>query len=141
MANQIDSTARQTKPLGIVLVAIYFAIVTGLLSLFLSIPLLFMSGLSVPGWITLLGVVSLAIGVLSFAASYGLWVLVDWGRTLAVAICAIDIPLSLISLKMPGTGTTSGTLLLVVVGIALDIVIIWYLSKSDVKSLFSKPRG
>ncbi len=138
MANQINSTATKNKPLGIILVAIYFAIAAGLLSLIASVPLLFMSGLPDDGWLTLMGIVSLAIGVLSLAACYGLWILVDWGRSLAIAICAIDIPLSLIALKMPGTQTTSGTLLLVVVGIALDVVIIWYLYKDDVKLLFSK---
>lgn len=140
MANQTNGTAKQNKPLGIILVALYFAIVSGLLSLISSVPMLLMSGLSAAGWVTLFSIVSLAIGVLSLAACYGIWILVDWGRSLALAICAIDIPLSLIALKMPGIQTTSGTFILVVAGIALDVVIMYYLCTNNVKSLFSKPR-
>lgn len=138
MTNRIESSARQAKPLGIILTVLYFAIANGLLSVIVSIPLLFLSGSGMPAWVTLLALVMLALGVLSFAACYGLWVLIEWGRKLAIAICAISIPLNLVSLKMPGQQTTSGELVLVVASIAIDLLIIWYLLKDDVKSFFSE---
>lgn len=141
MTNQIETGAKQTKPLGIILTALYFAIANGLMSVVGSIPMLFMSGFSVPVWIILLGVVMLVFGVLSLATCYGLWVLVEWGRKLAIAISAVSIPISLASLKIPGQETTPGTVVLVVVGIAIDVLIIWYLLKDPVKSLFSEARA
>ena len=138
MANQINGNETKDKPLGIILLAIYFAVVMGLFALITSIPLVFMSGLESSGLVALIGIALLTIGVLSFAACYGLWILIDWGRSLAIVISAIDIPLSLIALKIPGAQATSGSILLLVVGIALDAAIIWYLCKDDVKSLFSK---
>lgn len=138
MNNQSESATKPNKPLGIILTALYFGIANGLLPVLGSIPLLFMSGLSLPAWVTILGVAMLSIGVVSFATCYGLWVLIEWGRKLAIAICAISIPLQLISLKMPGQEITSGTVVMVVVGIAFDVLIIWYLLKDDIKSLFSE---
>ncbi|MDI6770838.1 MAG: DUF2127 domain-containing protein [Anaerolineales bacterium] len=141
MTNQIESAAKRNKPVGIILLALYFAIVNGLLSVIASIPLLFMSGLPLPAWVTLLGVVMLALGVLSFATCYGLWTLIEWGRKLGIVICAISIPLSLLALKMPGQQTTSGTIILVIASIAINVLIIWYLLKDDVKSLFSEAKA
>ncbi len=138
MTNRSESSARQAKPLGIILTALYFSIVNGLLSVIVSIPLLFLSGSGMPAWMSLLALVMLALGVLSLAACYGIWVLIEWGRKLAIAICAISIPLNLLSLKMPGQQTTSGVLVLVVASIVIDLLIIWYLLKDDVKSLFSE---
>ena len=138
MTNRSESSARQAKPLGIILTVLYFAVANGLLSVIGSIPLLFLSGSGMPAWVPLLALVVLALGVLSFAACYGLWVLIEWGRKLAIAICAISIPLSLLSLKMPGQQTTSVVLVFVVASSAIDLLIIWYLVKDDVKSLFSE---
>lgn len=141
MTNQIESAPERNKPVGIFPSALYFAIVNGLLLVIASIPLLFMSGLPMPAWVTLLGVVTLALGVLSLATCYGLWVLIEWGRKLGIAICAISIPLGLVALKMPGQQTTSGTVILVIASIAIDVLIIWYLLKDDVKSLFSEAKA
>ena len=80
----------------------------------------------------------LLLGILSFATCYGLWVLIEWGRKLAVALCAISIPVQLISMKMPGQVITSDIVVFVVVSIAIDVLIIWYLMKDDTKSLFSE---
>jgi uncharacterized membrane protein (DUF2068 family) len=138
MTNRIESSARQSKPLGIILTAIYFAIANGLLSIIVSIPLLLLSGSGMPVWMSLLSLVILALGVLSFAACYGLWVLIEWGRKLAIVICAISIPLNLLSLKMPGQQPTSGVHILVLASIIIDLLVIRYLLRDDVKSLFSK---
>lgn len=138
MANRIENSARQSKPLGIILSALYFAIANGLLSVIVSIPLFFLSGSGMPAWISLLALVMIAFGVFSFAACYGLWQLIEWGRKLAIAICAISIPLNLLSLKMPGPQPTSGDFVLVVASIIISLLIIWYLLRDDVKSLFSE---
>jgi len=138
MANRIENSARQSKPLGIILTALYFAIANGLFSVIVCIPLLILSGTGMPAWVSLLALVALAIGVLSFAACYGLWVLIEWGRKLAIAICAISIPFNLLSLVTPGPQPTSGVIVLVAASIIMDMLIIWYLLSDDVKSLFSE---
>lgn len=103
-----------------------------------SIPLLFASAVAIPQWVILLGILFLVFGFLSLTTCYGLWVLVEWGRKLAIAICAISIPMNIISLKMPNINLTSGMIVLVIVSIAVDVIIIVYLSKEAVKSLFSQ---
>lgn len=140
MENQKENSPKRNKTVGIVLSAAYFAIANGLLSLISSIPLLFISGLEVPAWVTLIGVVLLGRSILSFVTCYGLWMLIDWGRKLGIAISAISIPLELVTLKIPRPQmqTPSSTIMLVIVDIAIDVLIIWYLSKGNVKSLFSE---
>jgi len=61
----------------------------------------------------------------------------DWGRKLAIAICAVSIPLNLIAMKIPGQEITSSYAILVILSIALDLLIIWYLLRNDIKVLFS----
>jgi uncharacterized membrane protein (DUF2068 family) len=136
MTNQVESGVKPNKPLGIILTALYFAIVNGLFSVLFSIPLLFLSGFLLPAWITIFGVVGLALGILSIATCYGLWVLAEWGRTLAIAICSLSIPLNFLSLKIPGQEITSGSVVIVAMSIAVDVLIIWYLLKDNVKSLY-----
>jgi len=139
--NQIENRAKQTKPPGITLTAIYFGVVNGLLAFLISIIILFAPGLIMPEWLTLMAAVTLFLSVVSFVACYGLFVLIDWGRKLAIVICAIAIPLNLISLKLPGEEITSGTVLLTVVSIGIDLVIIWYLLQDDIKYLFKNKRA
>ena len=81
--------------------------------------------------------------VISFATCYGLWMLIEWGRKLGIAISAISIlltPLSFVPLnfdEMPELQTPLGpVILLTIASIAINMLIIWYLLKDDVKSLF-----
>jgi hypothetical protein len=63
--------------------------------------------------------------VFSFAACYGLWVLVGWGRKLAITICALSMAILILgSLKMLGQKMISGEVALVIVGLAFNVLII-----------------
>jgi len=126
----------EKKPFAIVLIALYFAIINGLMGAAVSIFALFYSG-TLPDWVAILFVVSLALCIVSFAVCYGLWMLADWGRKLAIAICSISIPLNIVAMKIPGQEITGNYAILVAISIALDLAIIWYLLRDDIKQLFS----
>lgn len=127
----------KNKPLGIVFIALYFAVINGLMGAAASIFALFYSG-ALPDWVAILLVVSLALCFVSFAVCYGLWMLADWGRKLAIAICAISIPLNIVAMKIPGQEITLGYAVLIAISIAIDLLIIWYLIRDDIKQLFSR---
>lgn len=126
----------KNKPFGIVLIALYFAIINGLMGSAATVFALFYSG-ALPDWVAILFVVSLALCIMSFAVCYGLWMLIDWGRKLAIAICAISIPLNIVAMKIPGQEITLGYAVLIALSIAIDLLIIWYLIRDDIKQLFS----
>ena len=125
----------KNKPLGIILIALYFAVINGLMGSVVSIFTLFSGDLSI--WVTILFLVTLALCLLSFAVSYGFWMFADWGRKLAIAICAISVPLNLIAMKIPGQEITYNDAILVIASIAVDLLIIWYLLRDDIKLLFA----
>lgn len=127
----------EKKPFAIVLIALYFALINGLMGAAACIFALFYSG-ALFDWVAILFVASLALCIVSFAVCYGLWMLVDWGRKLAIAICAISIPLNLVAMKIPGQEITGSYAVLVAISIAIDLAIIWYLLRDDVKHLFSR---
>jgi len=126
----------KNKPFAIVLIALYFALINGLMGAAASIFALFYSG-TLPDWVAILFVVSLALCIVSFAVCYGLWMLADWGRKLAIAICSISIPLNIVAMKIPGQEITLGYAVLIAISIAVDLLIIWYLIRDDIKQLFS----
>ena len=126
----------KNKPLGIILIVLYFAIINGLMGSAVSVYALFLSG-ELSTWVTILFLISLLLCLLSFCVCYGLWLMADWGRKLAIAICATSIPLNLIAMKIPGQEITSSYAILVILSIALDLLIIWYLLRNDIKVLFS----
>jgi len=128
---------KKDKPIGIILIALYFAVINGLMGSAVSVyALLFLSG-ELSTWVTILFLISLVLCLLSFCVCYGLWLMADWGRKLAMAICAVSIPLNLVAIKIPGQKITSGDAVLVAVSIALDLLIIWYLLRDDIKALFA----
>jgi uncharacterized membrane protein (DUF2068 family) len=125
----------KNKPFGIVLIALYFAIINGLMGAAATVFALFNSGV-LPNWVAILFVVSLALCIVSFAVCYGLWMLAEWGRKLAIAICAISIPLNIVAMKIPGQEITLGYAVLIALSIAIDLLIIWYLIRDDIKQFF-----
>lgn len=127
----------KNKPLAIILIALYFAVINGLMGSAVSIFVLFFSGEPLTAWVTILFIVTLALCLLSFAVSYGLWFMADWGRKLAVAICVISIPLNLIAMKIPGQEIAYNDAILVILSIAVDLLIIWYLLRDDIRELFA----
>ncbi len=126
------------KTIGIVLTAIYNAI-GGLLLALGGVLLMLAAGLpEAPSWAPLLGFIFLLLGCLFLAAVYGLWSLQTWGLNLTFWLYIIAIPLGIISIFpiFPGQTMSVGNTILQLVGIALDILIIYYLSQSNVKRLF-----
>jgi hypothetical protein len=126
------------KTIGIVLTAIYNAI-GGLIWALLGVLLMFAAGLpETPAWAPLLGFISLLLGCLFLAAVYGLWSLQTWGLNLTFWLYIIAIPLGIIAIFpiFPGQAMSVGNTILQLVGIALDILIIYYLSQLNVKRLF-----
>jgi len=127
----------QNRPWAIALIVVYLAVINGLVGSAVSVSALFLSDRQ-PFWVTIMFLISLVFCLLSFVASYGLSVMADWGRKLAATICAVSIPLNLAAMKIPGQTMTFADAVLVGFSIALDVLIIWYLFRNDVKPLFLK---
>ena len=126
------------KPLGVTLVALcsgffgLMAVATGCVATFAS---------QVPGaslYFTIAGLIAITAGVLLLAASYGIWTLQEWGRTVMRWLCVASIPLGIISSLpiWPGQRMTIGNAILQIVGVAVNVLIILYLMKPEVKTLF-----
>lgn len=137
MTDGNENHSKRSKPAGIIILAIYFAIANGLIAVAFSVLLLFISNSDSPSWVSLMSVITLAAGVLSLSASYALWMLMEWGRKLAVAISAFSIPLNIIPLIF-ARELKSGDYIVTSASITIDVVIIWYLLRNNIKSLFPK---
>jgi len=126
------------KPIGIVLIAISNAI-GGLLLALIGVLFMLAGGLpDIPAWIPLLGFILLFLRCLYLAATYGLWSLQTWGLNLTFWLYIIAIPLGIIFMFpiFPGQEMTVGNTIHQLVGIGLSILVIYYLSQPNVKSLF-----
>ncbi|NQY26728.1 MAG: hypothetical protein HRT92_06065 [Piscirickettsiaceae bacterium] len=128
----------KNKPVGIVLIAIYSAL-SGLLIFGLGALMMFASAIpDMPIWITLLGVIFMALGVFLLAAMYGLWSIQTWGLKASKWLYVISIPLGLISIFpiYPDSEMTTANTILQLLGICLAAFIIYYLSKPSVVALY-----
>jgi Predicted membrane protein (DUF2127) len=128
----------RTKPFGIALVAICSALF-GLVCLPVGCTATFVS--QVPGaslFFSFAGMVVALFGVLLLSAAYGLWTLQEWGRSLTFWLCAISIPLGLISIfpVWPGQQMTAGNTFVQLVGAAVNAAIVYYLMTPHVRALF-----
>jgi len=129
---------QNSKPLGIVLIAIFSAL-SGLMSLFgsfLSLFLLGIPGVSVFGY--LFGMLFTVHAVFSFAAVYGLWALERWGLRLAFWLYVFAIPLGIAAIFpiFPGDQFTTANTVFQLVLIAIDAGIIWYLGRVEIAVLY-----
>lgn len=93
----------------------------------------------VGGFISILGYLFSLLGLLSCAVVYGLWTLQDWGRSLAYWLYLVSVPLGVIAIFPPlaGQTATAGNTVFQLVGVAIDLFIIVYLTKPQVKELFA----
>lgn len=80
------------------------------------------------------GLFFLFLGIFYFTAAYGLWNLAEWGRRLASVLYIIAIPLSL--LELIGLRVTFRLIILELMWISVLVIILFYLSKPDIKRLF-----
>jgi len=84
-------------------------------------------------------VLFLAAAVFSGAAAWGLWMLIWWGRLLAIWISAITaFIIFFVPFAFLGKHTSLPVMFLVVAMIPADVRVIVYLFREDVKSLFAK---
>lgn len=130
----------RAKPLGITLIALYSA-----LGALMLVPIGCTASLmgqtpGVSGFVGILGYLFTLVGLLSCAAVYGLWTLQEWGRSLAYWLYLASIPLGLIAIFPPlaGPKATVGNTVYQLVTIAIDLLILVYLSKHEVIELFSQ---
>ena len=133
--NQSASTQTTAKPLGLILVAVYTGI-SAVINALGGAGLMFAAAspeVTHQWWAPILGFALLLVGVLAFAATYGLWVLVSWGYSLSRLIYIVSIPLGLVALL---ADRTAGNVILQLVGVALAVWILVYLAKPEIKGLF-----
>lgn len=129
-----------SRPLGIVLVALYSAF-GALLSLLVGI--LAMGGAAVvsrvaAGWMGLLGVALMALAVLYAAVAYGLWARQSWAPQLTLGAYWLTAGLGVIALFIDGT---LGNIVLQIVGIVISLAVIRYIRKPEIAALFAPSGG
>ena len=79
----------------------------------------------------MIGGILIAIGIASFIVSYGLLKGKGWAWSVTLILSYIGIVTGLISI--------AGGNFLSIVQVIINIVVIWYLYRSDVKAYFGKP--
>ncbi len=131
-----------SKPLGIVLIALYSGI-AGLLAVPAGCTSMVASGLpGIGATYSILSFLFMGYGVALLAATYGLWTIQPWGRDFAWWLYVAAIPLGVLFIfpVFPGQMMSLGNTILQLIGIALDVWIISYLGQPGVESLF-EPNG
>jgi DMSO reductase anchor subunit len=129
---------KKNKPAGIVLISIYSAL-SGLLTFSVGSVMLLASAVpEMPAWVVLLGIICVVLGVFLLTAVYGLWSVQPWGLKITKWLYVISIPLGVVSIfpVYPGSEMTSGNTILQIAGIGLAMIIIYYLSKPKVVTLY-----
>jgi hypothetical protein len=120
------------RPLGITILAVLAAI-AGVLGLLGSLALLGISGAVGVGGGVLWAIVSLALAVAYLAFAYGAWSLKPWAWTLGVGIAAVGILWALYLFTQPG-----GSIVSLIISLAISGVILYYLFQPDVKAAFGR---
>lgn len=132
--------ANNKKPFGITLIVLYSAL-TALLLIPAGCTSSLLGGLPQQGSLfAFMGFAFTLIGLLSLAVVYGLWTLQKWGRSLAFWLYLVSIPLGVLATFIPMDGymRTPGNVITQIIGIAIDLVVISYLTRRDVKALFDE---
>jgi len=130
--------ADRNKPLGVTLIALYSALAALMLVPVGCTATLVGQAPGVGGFTSTLGYLFSLLGLLSCAVVYGLWTLQDWGRSLAYWLYLVSVPLGVIAIFPPlaGQTTSAGNTVFQLVGVAIDLFIVVYLAKPQVKELF-----
>jgi hypothetical protein len=126
------------RPLGIVLIVLYSALGAALT---LLVALLAFGGAAAvqraaAGWMGLLGFALIGVAVLAAAVAYGLWTRQPWAPQLTILTYWLSAGLGVIGMLMD---TSAGNIVLQLVGIAICLVIIRYIRKPEIASLFAAP--
>jgi uncharacterized membrane protein (DUF2068 family) len=83
---------------------------------------------------TVLGAVLIPLGVASLVVAYGLFKAKSWAWSVAVVLSIIGIVVNVISLVTANMGAITGAL----VGIAINAIVLYYLSRRNVRQYFGK---
>jgi uncharacterized membrane protein (DUF2068 family) len=84
--------------------------------------------------LTVLGAVLIPLGIASLAVAYGLFKAKSWAWFVAVVLSIIGIVVNVISLITANMGAITGAL----VGIAINAIVLYYLSRRNVRQYFGK---
>jgi len=84
--------------------------------------------------LTVLGAVLIPLGIASLVVAYGLFKGKSWAWFVAVALSIIGLVVNVISIVTSNMGAIAGAL----VGIAINAVVLYYLSRRNVKQYFGK---
>ena len=126
------------KTLGITAIAVYAAF-SGLICLPTGfIVLLAAQAPDSSGIFTAVGLLFSVMGVFSFASVYGLWSLQEWGRVLTLWLSGISIVLGFVAIFpiWPEQQFSVSNTILQLFGIGVCVLIMVYLLKPGIKSLF-----
>ncbi|MGA2785817.1 MAG: hypothetical protein ABSF09_14090 [Candidatus Bathyarchaeia archaeon] len=125
----------KSRPMGIVILAILEALVgiyhlaTGFGDLFVAATIRSFSYFGIPSSSMamiprVLGTVLIIIGLASLLIAWGLWTGKPWARLVALVFVILSIIASVVAYHL--------------VGIVIDAIIIYYLTRPDVKQFFTK---
>jgi uncharacterized membrane protein HdeD (DUF308 family) len=84
--------------------------------------------------LTVLGAVLIPLGIASLVVAYGLFKAKSWSWVVAVVLSIIGIIVNVISLVTSNMGAITGAL----VGIAINAIVLYYLSRRNVRQYFGK---
>jgi hypothetical protein len=130
-----------TRPTGIVFICLY-SIFFGLASIPVGCSVILAGGEPWAGMPSIFGAVVSAVGIFLLVAAYGLWKLQPWGRTYTQYLYVACIPLGLLVMfgAFPGYHPSAGNTVLQIVGIAVDIAVLGYLSEPSIEALYGGGR-
>jgi uncharacterized membrane protein (DUF2068 family) len=84
--------------------------------------------------LTVLGAVLIPLGIASLVVAYGLFKAKSWAWFVAVVLSIIGVVVNVISLVTANMGAITGAL----VGIAINAIVLYYLSRRNVRQYFGK---
>jgi uncharacterized membrane protein (DUF2068 family) len=84
--------------------------------------------------LTVLGAVLIPLGIASLVVAYGLFKAKSWAWVVAVVLSIIGVVVNVISLVTANMGAMTGAL----VGIAINAIVLYYLSRRNVRQYFGK---
>jgi hypothetical protein len=127
------------KPFGVIATAVYAGF-GGVIMFPLGLLLLVAGQVSGADGVlfTSVGILFCILGVALLAVTYGLWSLQELGRKVMFWLSGAFIPLGVVSIfpVWPGQEITMGNTVLQVVGIGVSGLIMFYVSRSRIKTLF-----
>jgi uncharacterized membrane protein (DUF2068 family) len=84
--------------------------------------------------LTVLGAVLIPLGIASLVVAYGLFKAKSWAWLVAVVLSTLGLVVNVISLVTANMGAITGAL----VGIAINAIVLYYLSRRNVRQYFGK---